>query len=355
MEGHRPLLRTAFFALAFLSAGFHTLGAFWYDSRWDAMIETDRYPDRLWNWTSSPLVYYGTQSFNSVRRGFAHLEIRLLHLPTSLNSPELLAASYSLSRLPAETIVQPYPCGLLNISVKAINTGKAVWLARGKQDRGAVRLGWRWFWMGKEVPAMSGRETLQYDVFPGQHYEFTARIAPPAWPQEYSLQVGLVSEPERWFSELGIEPFKATVQVVNLTSADVEGHLAKKFKTISDPPQLAITTDRPRYQQGGILRVSVDLINADRAHTVDGYAVLAWPNGQVSFLDSTGSLIESGDSWVPLNKGVELHKGVQFFAHPLFDLKLIHMPSGCFSWYVILTESNTYDIIALAQAFFRVD
>ena len=178
MDRWRPL-RAGFIMLALLSVGCHVLGAFWYDSRWDALMDTDQHPERLWQWRNSPLVYYSNEALLSARKRLSQVAIRLLRPPTSRSSPRLLAASSSLRRLDPGPFVLPFPCGLLTISVKTVNTGKAVWLAGGGHTKGAVQLAWRWFRRGTEVPALSGREMLRYDVVPGRHYEYTAGTAPP--------------------------------------------------------------------------------------------------------------------------------------------------------------------------------
>jgi hypothetical protein len=192
--------------VALLSMGCHVLGAFWYDLRWDGLNGTDRHPERLWQWSNSPPVYYAKDAFYSARRGISQVAIGLLRPSTSRSSPLQLAASYRLRQLEPGLSVHPYPCGRLTLSVEAVNVGKAVWLARARHNRGMVRLGWRWLREGQEVPASSASEGLLYDGFSGQRYTFTAGITPPRWPADYILEVGLVSEGVTWFSDQGVEP-----------------------------------------------------------------------------------------------------------------------------------------------------
>jgi hypothetical protein len=354
MKG-RGALSACFVILALFSVGAHTLGAFWYDHKWDAMMDTDRHPERMWHLRNSPLVYYATQSLNGPRRALSHVAIQLLDLPTSLNSPQLLAASYRFNGLTSGASVQPYPCGMIPLSVNAVNVGKSVWLVHGEQNRGAVQLEWRWFWRGTEVPGLLGRVALQYDVFPGQQYEFTASIPPPAWPEEYILEVGLINTSGRRFSEQGIEPIQVAVHVVNSMSGDFDKLLATQAETSNDPLQLAITTDRPRYRHTDILHVLINLANVNRRHTVDAYIALAWPDGRLSFRSSTGFLTHPKGSWIPLITGVDLLQGEHLSKHSLLDLELVDLPSGCFGLYLILTESNTSAVIAKSQTFFMLE
>jgi hypothetical protein len=103
-----------------------------------------------------------------------------------------------------------------NLTLQVINTGKAVWLAQAENDRGAVRLGWRWFKGDERVPVLEGREHLHYDVFPGQTYRFTRAIKTPLLePGRYTLELGLVCELVTWFSDQGVTPLTFDVHVQN--------------------------------------------------------------------------------------------------------------------------------------------
>jgi dolichyl-phosphate-mannose-protein mannosyltransferase len=353
MERWRPL-KAGFITLALLSMGCHVLGAFWYDWRWDGLMGTDRHPERLWQWRDSPLVYYTNEAFYSARRGVSQVVIGLLRPATSSSSPLQLAASYSLRRLDPGPSVLPFPCGLLTISVKTVNVGKAVWLARTKHNQGMVGLGWRWFWEGQEVPASSGGELLTYDVFPRQNYEFTAGIAPPQSPAEYILEVGLLSNGVTWFSAQGVEPLRIAVHVAHPISDEFGNALAMQVIAVDDPPQLTITTDRPRYWSGDRLHVITDVVNTARVHPVDAYLALAWPDGHISFHGHSGGVMEPQGSWIPLAKGMELAKGLRLTV-PVLDLPLVDMPSGCYTCYLVLTKPNTSQIIAKAQALFVLE
>ncbi len=219
------------------------------------------------------------------------VEVKTGPFLTSLNSPQLLSAAYTLE----STWLHLITSEPADISLKVVNTGGAVWLANAKGDKGAVHLGWRWFRGDREVLNTSGRESLQYDVFPGQAYEFTARIAPPLEPGEYILELGLVSEHVAWFSEQGVKPVTVAVRVVNPPGDDFEHLLAKQLKAVGDSPHLSIATDRPRYRRGDVLNVTVDLVNSERSRPVDAYLALAWPDGRFSFWDGNGfSLYTSG-------------------------------------------------------------
>jgi len=222
-------------------------------------------------------------------------------------------------------------------------------------------LAWRWLWEGQEVPTLPGWEDLPYDIFPGQRYAFSANIAPPAWPSDYVLEVGLVTEAMTWFSEQGTDQLKMAIRVVNPVNSEFEDALAKQVDAIDDPPQLAITTDQLRYWLGARVRVIVNLANAAREHLVDAYFAVVWPDGRVSFQDHSGFVMEPDGIWKPLVKNFAFTPG-QLIQQPLLDLKLPqpllqegNMPSGCYTCYLILTEPDTYQIIATARALFWLE
>ena len=354
-------LRAGFMMFALLSTGCHVLGAFWYDYRWDRLMGTDQHPERLWQWSNSPLVFYGKEAFVSGRRSISPVVIRLLRFPTSGTSPHQLAAAYTVRNLDPGPIIYASPCGRLHLSMEAVNRGKAVWLARMRHNRGQVRLAWRWFWEGQEVPAFAGREELPYDIFPGQRYTFTANIAPPSRPSDYVLEVGLVSEAVTWFSDQGTNWLKMAIRVVNPVNSEFEDALAKQVNAIDDPPQLAITTDQLRYWLGGHVRVIVNLANAAHEHLVDAYFAVVWPDGRVSFQDHSGFVMEPNGLWRPLVKNFRLTKE-QLIKQPLLDLHLPHprlqggnMPSGCYTCYLLLTEPDTSQVISTARALFSLE
>jgi hypothetical protein len=134
-----------------------------------------------------------------------------VHAPTSRDAPHKLAASYRLLQLNPGPSVSADEYLTLNLS--ALNTGEAIWLARAEDEKGAVRLGWRWFKGEQEIPNTQGREQLGYDVFPKQWYEFQARISPPVEAGEYTLELGLVSEFLTWFIDQGSRSLRISITV----------------------------------------------------------------------------------------------------------------------------------------------
>ncbi len=208
--------RSKFLSLVFVvclvwSVGAHAIGAFLPDRSWNARMDVDSHPERLWSVTNNQLV-------NSPRRLFNRVLIALGGIPTSRDAHDrrLLSASYRANLQPSATV---HPSAKLQFVVEAFNEGQAVWLASAPRDRGAVRLGWRWFKEGRQIPEMEGRIPLGYDIFPQQVYQFQAFVDSPSEPGLYVLEVGLVSEFRAWFSDLGVLPVRCLVTVERAKAA----------------------------------------------------------------------------------------------------------------------------------------
>jgi hypothetical protein len=147
------------------------------------------------------------------------LEITSSLYPESATAPQLLSAVYVMEG----SAFQEAASKEIDLRLLAVNTGRTVWLARAKDDRGEVRLGWRWFNGQEERPFREGRAWLGHDVFPGQSHRFRTAINPPSEPGVYRLDVGLVSELVTWFSDQGVAPLAFDVGVQ--MNADVRVHM----------------------------------------------------------------------------------------------------------------------------------
>jgi hypothetical protein len=330
-----PLLKWTLIGLATLSIGFHALGVF---SPGNRTVQP-------WSWADSPPVYYGRE----VRQVVAHLQRMIWEMPTSLDGPHQLAATYHLTKLvPGRTI---NPDAALTLSVTARNVGEAVWLARSRGDRGAVRLGWRWFQAHQDSPFGEGRAPLPYDIWPGKAAVLTAAITSPQQPGEYSLEVGLLSEHVTWFSAQGVTPLRVPIHVF---SPDVNILLTTKLQVIDDHPYLAIAVDQPHYQRSDLLLLTMDLVNT-AARTVDIYVILEAPNGLLSFWNGGGFSPYTGERGVPMARGVDLAEGARAAGLPLLFSRPLDLPTGAYVLSLVLTELNSPHVIARAQATFTVE
>lgn len=338
----RRLLKGTFLLLAGLSIGAHTLGAFFYDGRWDQRAEIDRNYPRLWSWKGSPLAYYGREAAFRARQLVSPVARQFLRLPTSADAPQRLAASYTVPPIPLE-VFSGEP---LTISVTATNTGQAVWLASSAGDRGTVRLGWRWYRGGQEIAA--GREPLPSDVFPGGSVQFAARMRSPSDPGAYTLVLELVSELVTWFSEQGIEPVKVALRVL---SPDFDRLAVEPPAVGGASPSLAVATDRPWYRQGETLHLRVELVNPHRPQSLDVYLALHGPDGRVFFYDGKGLSPSSKGPWAAWVKGIPLPAQVT----GRFTLPLSGLPAGLYTWHLVLTEPETYHVRAKAATTFTLE
>jgi hypothetical protein len=249
------------------------------------------------------------------------VEIRERPLATSLDTPHLLAATYMHTQGSRPLIVTkpgPFP-----LEVVATNAGQSIWLARAKHDKGAVRLGWRWFRDGQKLAGSSGRAPIRYDVFPGQAYRFHVAVTPPPAAGSYILELGLVSELVTWFSDVGTPPLKLIV--------DVRADLRQAFATlieqlkipVGDAPVLALSADRV----SDLSRLTLTAKIGERSWVVDAYLVLQGPDGALSFYDGQGLVPRGKGAWPPLAKGVELRERTRGSV-PLVHLPLAGMGRG---------------------------
>lgn len=337
----RRLLKAAFVTLAVVSVGAHGLGAFFYDQRWEGLVDVAHSDAPLWSWRKAPLVFYGREA--AARLGWRHTSG--IGGPTSADSPTLLAASYTVTSLPSEaTVGEP-----LRVSVTAMNTGRAVWLGdvptpRAHTDPGTVRLGWRW--LRDNVDVTGGRSFLWSDVPPGGDASFVALMTSPPLPGHYTLTIDLVSEGLTWFGDLGPRPLRTAVTV----------RPPDPRRLISDPlvvgswPSLAISTDRPSYRRDETLRLTIDLRSRHRPRLLDGYLLRQGPDGEVWFYDGREPPQPARLPWVAWARQLPLPASATGrFALPLSDL----VP-GDYRWYLVLTELRTSRPVSRAATTFSV-
>jgi hypothetical protein len=210
LDAPRAWLKPAFGSLAAASIAVHTLGAFSYDTRWDEHPNVDFHPERLWSWRDGQLVYEARRALDATRRLLDARALSVGRSPNSLDAPEGLRARYEVSRPPRVVAAGDF----LPVRLTVTNTGTSAWLARSKDYRGAVRLGWRWWQGATSLGEPGAREDLRFVVWPGQSYELEAWCRAPAEPGSYVLELELVSENVTWFHSRGVSPVRLEVIVV---------------------------------------------------------------------------------------------------------------------------------------------
>lgn len=333
----RRLAKAVFVVLALWSVAAHALGAWLYDRRWDALATEQSYT-RLWPWAGSPLAFYGREAAVRLGLGRSWLESH----QSAGGSPGSLAASYEVGLVPPQVMSGER----LVVWLSATNTGGDVWQAVTPGDRGAVRLGWRWYREDQEVAA--GRELLLSDVPPGRSVQLTARIIAPTQPGEYTLALGLVSEMVAWFGEQGQKPIRFPVRVLPL---DVTRMLAEPMNRTAPAPVATIATDRPAYHRAETLRLMVSLEYPHHPRNFDAYLILEQPAGPPLFFDGHAMPRPADAAWPPWVRSLPLPARV----NGRFDLSLSALSSGAYRWHVVLTEPGAYRALARAQTAFRIE
>jgi hypothetical protein len=149
-------------------------------NRW-ALNDADT---RLWLWGDNPVVDPFRSLLDSIR-------IAAAHRPTSRNSPDLLDARFIVLSPPPSDAA---PGAHVRVSLRAANTGKAVWLTGHSPDEpGVVSLGWVWKREGKAVGESEARRELHLNVFPDDSMDVQASALAPDAPGQYELEVSLAA------------------------------------------------------------------------------------------------------------------------------------------------------------------
>ena len=187
----RRALAGALAVLAAWSIAANASGAFISYRGWNTWALNDA-DTRLWLWGDNPVV-------DPMRSTYGSIRIALGHRSTSRNSPELLDANLVVLSAPPADVA---PGAHFHVSLRATNTGKAVWLSgRSPDERGVVSLRWKWVRDGKVVADSEARREIHLDVFPGDSMDLDATAPTPdatgRYELEISLAAGLGGQPSR--------------------------------------------------------------------------------------------------------------------------------------------------------------
>lgn len=283
------------------------------------------------------------------------VEIRDASYPTSLNAPHLLSATYISPQ--GRSPLSVNRSDSIPLTLLAQNTGRAVWLAEAREDKGAVRLGWRWLRGNQEIPETEGRTALPYDLFPGQSYQFKTLIDSPQDPGTYTLQLGLVTEHVHWFSELGIPPLRLTVTVEHTSPCEsFDNLLAQSGVSSEDSPRLRLATSRSRYRAGnGVVRLFLKLDNVEKSRAADLYLALLGPGCRLYFLEYDQGPVAYRGGLGPIFWRLILP---QAFDRPHFlihSFPLAGLPQGPYLIHLLVTEPNGTRLVTQATVPFRIE
>jgi len=347
MAAKRKYLKLLLGVLATVSISMHAIGALGYDTSWDAALIEDSYRDRYWSWTDSPFRHYARHAFGDLIQQYLWVKQAILRLPDSLGAPNDLSAALEVQSMPdGAATFDPFM-----LSVNAINTGRAVWLARPRGHHGAVQVMWRWLKDGQEVSNAVDSVPIAHDVFPGEAYMVAVRIWPPLRPGEYSLELKMMSN--------GISLFGNSIsQSLYITSHLSDGgHCA--FDTILDqlinsPDQdvtVGLATDKALYRAGEVSTLLWS-VRADASRALAMYFVLRRPDGTLSFGFTSGVSLNHCSPWMRWGTGFSVWKGMRLEEYPIIALNTQDMLPGPYSWYFFLTEPNSYRVVAKTKTTF---
>ncbi len=181
---NRRMLAVAFAALGAWSIAANASGAFISYRGWNNWALNDA-DTRLWLWSDNPVV-------DPMRATFDSMRIAIGRRATSRNSPDLLDASLVVLDAPPPSDA---PGARVRVSIRATNTGNAVWLTGHSPDeRGVVSLGWVWKRDGKAVADSEVRRELHLNVFPDDSMELEASALTPDAAGSYELEISLAAE-----------------------------------------------------------------------------------------------------------------------------------------------------------------
>jgi hypothetical protein len=336
-------LRVAVAVLAGWSVGAHAIGAFVDDRTWNADVNVDSFPERLWSWTDNQLV-------NPPREALVRALAAASTIPTSKTVPGLLGASYRVHS-PANLTLDA--CKSVPLVFEAINDGHAVWLGQGQGDGGQVSVAWQWRQGDQLLPSQRGRSPLRLSVLPGQSYPVWESTVAPAEAGHYLLEVGLVGEDRAWLST----PVRIHVDVAPAPPVPAPGSVDLVSNASPAPgggfPRFELSVDRRRYESGDTLRLSFAESVGPNAWLVDAYLLLRGPGGSLQFYDGRKLTGPGRCGWQPLIRATRLVKGRRS-AGPLLTLPLAGMPEGAYSWRLLVTDVDRYRMIGETRADFEV-
>jgi len=157
----------------------------------------------------------------------------------------------------------------------------------------------------------------------------------------------------------GISVFGNSVsQSLQITSHLTDGvHCA--FDTILDQllssPDQAVTvglaTDKALYRPGEVSTLLWS-VRADASRALASYFVIQRPDGSLSFAFTSGRSFDHCSPWMRWGTGFSVWKGMRLKEYPIVALRMQEGAPGPYTWYFIVTEPNTYHVLAMAKTTF---
>jgi hypothetical protein len=333
--------------LAAISIGMHAIGALGYDTSWDAALVEDSGRDRYWSWTDSPFRHYARQAFLDLTQHYLGVKRAILRLPDSLGAPQDLSAMIEVQDWPdAATTFEPFV-----LSVKTVNTGGAVWLARPRGHHGAVQVMWRWRKDGQELANAGDSVPIAHDVFPGEAYTASVRIWPPLQPGTYTLELQMMSYGISLFGNSISQSWRMTSHLTDRVPCVFDALLEQMMHAPHQALKVGLATDKALYRPGEVSTLLWS-VQAGFSRALASYFVLQRPDGSLSFAFTNGTSADHCSPWMRWGTGFAVWKGMQLEAYPIIGLRMQDGAPGPYTWYFFVTEPNSYRVLAKAKTTF---
>ena len=174
--------KIVFFLLTAFSITAHAIGVYADDPYFNSNLHINSQSNAAWLWTDNQLV-------NPLKDVLHMARIKALGLPTTKSNPELFDAEIQVE--PSDPI-SVRPSKRTWISVRANNSGKAIWLDGNYNEYGNVTFQINWYRKDILLNHFSIRKRLRNQVFPGESYQFTEKLLAPDREGDYDLEIAVV-------------------------------------------------------------------------------------------------------------------------------------------------------------------
>jgi Dolichyl-phosphate-mannose-protein mannosyltransferase len=347
LANRHTYLKWSLGVLAAVSISMHAIGALGYDTSWDSALVEDSYRDRYWSWTDSPFRQYAKLATRDLMQKYDLVKQTILRLPDSLGAPAELAAALDVQGMPdGVATYEPFV-----LSVNAMNTGRAIWLARSHGKRGGVRVMWRWLKDGQELANAVDSVPIAHDVFPGEAETMAVRIWPPLQPGQYSLELQMMSYGMSSFGNSVSQTLQITSPLTNGVHCAFETILDQLLSPAAQSVTVGLATDKALYR-GEDVGTLLWSVHAELSRALASYFVLQRPDGTLSFAFTSDSSSAHCSPWMRWGIGFSVWKGMRLEEYPIVALRMQNLPPGPYTWYFFVTEPNSYHVLAKAKTTF---
>jgi hypothetical protein len=347
LADRRRYLKGLLGVLAAVSIIMHAIGALGYDTSWDAALVEDSYRDRYRSWSDSPFVHYAKVASLDLTQYYLAVKRAVWQLSDSHSASKDLSAALQVNGMPAGAVTfEPFM-----LSVKTINTGSAVWLARQRGRVGGVQIMWRWLKDGHEVAGAVDSVPIQYDVFPGEAYTASVRIWPPLHAGGYSLELRMMSYGIAYFGNSINQPLHIISHLTDGVHCTFDTIVEQLLSSPDETVTVRLATEKALYRPGEVSTLLWS-VHAGASRALSSYFVVERPDGSLSFGFTSASTSNHCSPWMRWGTGFSVWKGMRLEEYPIIALRMQDMLPGPYTWYFIVTEPHSYRVLAKAKTTF---